>query len=212
MRKQYITTAWLVLTLALCFGGALAYVEITLGPRIEENRRREMLDQVPRLVPGADSARMDPDLTGLYGKPVARALDSQGETIGWAIVGEGAGYNGPVTVLIGLDEKLTVITGLYILEQKETPELGNKIVEPGFRDRFADQSALTPLTVVKKGPAGPGQIEAISGATISSNAVAAIVNKGVRRFRTALFEGQDAEEKKTNPLDAQPSRGDADAE
>ena len=207
MRKEYLVQAWLILALALCMGAGLAAVEMSLGPIIEENKRNEMLSQVPALIPGAAEARLDEQLGETYGLPVARALDAEGKTIGWAIQAKGPGYGGDVTVMIGLDDMLQTIKGIYVLEQKETPELGNKIILPSFRGRFENVDATGPVTLVKKGPAGPGQVEGITGATISSTAVVNIVNQGVRNFRKVLFEDQPVERPlESERLDAQEER------
>jgi len=52
--RKYIRQAWLVLALALAFGGVLAGVQVTLGPKIEVNKQNETYRQIPALVPGAN--------------------------------------------------------------------------------------------------------------------------------------------------------------
>jgi electron transport complex protein RnfG len=206
MRKEYLTQAWLILALALCMGAGLAAVEMTLKPKIEENKRNEMLSQVPELIPGAVKGELDEPLREVYGKPVARALDAEGNTVGWAIQASGPGYGGTVTVLVALDKDLSRIHGIYILEQKETPNLGNKIIEPAFRDKFAGKGTIEPLAVTKTAAKTSNQIEAITGATISSTAVVNIVNDGVENFRKALFEQAPQAHAET------PETGDSDAQ
>ena len=81
-----------------------------------------------------------------------------------------------------------MLTGLYVLDQKETPGLGNKIIESDWRDQFTSKELGAPLTVVKRDPApGSPEIRAVTGATISSEAVCSIVNRALTdEFRAAL--------------------------
>ena len=145
-----------------------------------------MLDQVPALVPGSVKGDVDKDLEARYGNTVAKALDADGKIVGYVIVASGDGFADKIELLIGLDPEAHIIKGMYVLSQKETPELGNKIVESDFRDKFKSQSVAKPISASKK-PQGNYQIEAITGATISSVAVCNIINKGVADFKKQLF-------------------------
>ncbi|MCP4450920.1 MAG: FMN-binding protein, partial [Planctomycetes bacterium] len=69
---------------------------------------------------------------------------------------------------------------------KETPGLGNKIIEQPWRDQFTDKQSSTPLMVVKNGAAKGHEIDGISGATISSRAVTGIVNTTITDIKTRL--------------------------
>jgi Na+-translocating ferredoxin:NAD+ oxidoreductase subunit G len=75
------------------------------------------------------------------------------------------GYSGPITLMFGVGLDGT-ISGLQVLSHTETPGLGAKIVLPNFRDQF-NGKRLEDLKLKKDG----GQIDAITGATISSRAV-----------------------------------------
>ena len=94
-------------------------------------------------------------------------------------------------MLLGLDPGGTTITGLFVLEQKETPGLGNNISTPQWRRQFNGKSTDRPLTVVKGGARGASQaghtIDAITGATISSRSVTAIVNNIIANVRGRLL-------------------------
>jgi electron transport complex protein RnfG len=179
-REPFLGQAWLVLCLSLVFGAGLAGVQVLLKDRIEQNKTAETLAQAPRLVPGAKRA----EAFDLDGKTLYRALDGR-ETAGWVIPAGGQGFADRIEILLGLDRELESITGLYVLEQKETPGLGNKIVEESFRSRFRGQSAESSLSVTKK-EAGEGEIAAVTGATISSESVVRIVNRVLDTTRNRL--------------------------
>lgn len=184
MKISYITQAWLVLVLAFCFGASLAGVQTALSSRIEANKMAETNDQIPMLVPGASGSERE-----LFGDMAAyRAMNDAGQTIGWVIPAKGQGFADVIEVLIGVNADASEITGVYVLDQKETPGLGNKIVEADWRDQFKGKNCTEPLEVVKMAPQQARQIEAVTGATISSDSVVGIINRTAKAFRQALKE------------------------
>jgi len=203
----YISQAWLVILLALLYGGALAGVQTTLGPIIEENKKNETYSVIPELIEGAVKENTEEiDVVGENGKRqrVYKALGEDKQLKGWLLAASGQGFADKIDVLVGLNADLSTITGIYVLDQKETPGLGNFIIDPPFRDQFAGKSCLEPVQVVKAGPVDGNQIVALSGATISSESVATIVNKGIANLRGPIdklaAEGP-SEEANTPPED-----------
>ena len=100
----------------------------------------------------------------------------------------GQGYADKIELLVGVDGGAQHITGLFILDQKETPGLGNKIMEPDWRRQFVQKPTDQPLTAVKTPPSAQNQIQAITGATISSKSVCDIVNQTLKNLRRPLGE------------------------
>ncbi|MFA4843484.1 MAG: FMN-binding protein [Candidatus Margulisiibacteriota bacterium] len=82
------------------------------------------------------------------------------------------GYGGPVVLLVGVSNEKKVV-GIKVLSQKETPGLGAKVVERGFLDQFIGKGANDPLEPKK-------DIDAITGATITSRAVCEGVRQAIR--------------------------------
>jgi electron transport complex protein RnfG len=187
MGKGYITQAWLVLTLALGFGAALAGMQIAVSERIAENKLNETLNQIPQIVPAADRGRQ----IERGGRIFYEAL-ADGQRVGWVIPASGSGFAGPIEVLIGVDSNLERITGLYVLAQVETPGLGDKIRDADWRSQF-EGKPVEPLDVVTSGEAGEKEIQSLTGATISSEAVTNIVNRAVPEARPLLL-GEGGEE------------------
>jgi electron transport complex protein RnfG len=181
MKNSFIGQGWLVLALALGFGGALAGVEAALSGRIAQNKLNETLSQIPALVPGAKTGQQ----TAIEGKTVFRAVDGAGKLVGWVVPARGQGFADRIELLIGLDTKAETIKGLYVLAQKETPGLGNKITEDDWRGQFADKPTAKPLAVTKAQPQA-GEIRAITGATISSESVCTIVNDTIAAWGEKL--------------------------
>jgi len=167
--------------LAICFGGALAGVQTTLKPRIDQNKLDDTIGQIPSLVPGAASGTLE-----IFGEQSAyKATDESGDHVGWVLPASGQGFADRIELLVGLNADLSEITGLYVLGQKETPGLGNKITFEDWRGQFVGKPAGA-LTVIKGAAQSDEQVEAVTGATISSDSVVGIVNSSITKFRVAL--------------------------
>jgi electron transport complex protein RnfG len=191
----YIGQAWLVILLALVYGGALAGVQTKLGPMIAENKRNETYREIPALVglgelSDAEKTKVaieELTVEGPDGKSqrVYRA-SFDGALQGWVLPAGGPGFADRIELLIGLDPEVSTITGLFVLDQKETPGLGNFIADEDFRNQFAGKSTLEPLLVVKSSPAADNEILALTGATISSESVATIVNDAIAHWKEPI--------------------------
>ncbi len=201
-QNNNLLQAWLVLTLALIFGISLAGVQAVLGPKIEANKIKETMEKVPEVVLGLDAAQKlaasgetldiqsrvievnKKNKKKFYTVYEARFQDNT--IAGWVAKAGGQGYADKIELLVGIDATAENITGLFILDQKETPGLGNKISDIEWRSQFMDKPATTPLVVVKDKSQGPSNIDAISGATISSRSVCGIINQTVSDIRPEL--------------------------
>ncbi len=136
---------------------------------------------------------------------VYEVSDSTGK-LGYAASGEAHGYGGPIIVMVGLDPAAEAIIGLEIVTQSETPGLGTRVNDlparrtwlgllrgqppddpgkpvPPFLKQFY---GLKAGEIQLKQSGGPGKIEAITGATISSRAVTNAVAAAVARIQSAV--------------------------
>jgi len=97
---------------------------------------------------------------------------SGGNIVGYTVkIAPSNGYSGPIEMLTGISTD-GVVQAIEILKQNETPGLGAKATEPEFKDQYKDKSALEEIIVVKSIPAADSnEIQAITGATITSKAV-----------------------------------------
>ncbi|MBE7718496.1 RnfABCDGE type electron transport complex subunit G [Lacrimispora indolis] len=104
-----------------------------------------------------------------------RAVDGSGTVMGYVITSHSDdSYSGVVQISVGIKED-GAINGIEFLAISDTPGLGLKAKEPAFKDQYAGKNQES-LTVTKSGNAGDGEINAISGATITSSAVTNAVN------------------------------------
>lgn len=193
----FIFQAWLVLLLASFFGAALAGIQLTLSPKIEANKLNETIEKVPELILGTEAAKafLDSNRQMEIDRQFMQAgnktysvfkAGTGGTTAGWVVKASGQGYADKIELLVGVDASVHTITGLFILDQKETPGLGNKIMEPVWRNQFIGKATPQQLTAVKTKASAPHEINAITGATISSKAVCDIINQSLDNLRQPL--------------------------
>ncbi len=192
-KNSYLMEGWLIIVLSVLFSVTLAAVNIRLSPVIEENKVKETMERIPALISGGSgtgSAEITPfaikqrsikaQKNGITKSYIAYdAFNDTNDVAGHVIKASGQGYADKIELLLGLDKTGEKITGIFILDQKETPGLGNRIIEEGFRSQFAGKSSDTPLVVIKGKSAKQNEIDAISGATISSRSVADIINSAI---------------------------------
>lgn len=112
------------------------------------------------------------------------AKDTSGTVLGYVIpVTTHAGYGGDITFTIGIRMDGTV-NGIAILSISETAGLGMK-AEDELKPQFANKQ-VAKFTYTKSGSTMDSEIDAISGATITTDAVVTAVNGGLYYFQTQL--------------------------
>lgn len=120
---------------------------------------------------------------------VLEATDENGNTIGYVMSATSpSGYGGDIQVAIGISSETETITGFSVLSNGETAGLGAKCTEDFFTSQFAGKSA-NGITYTKTGAADNTEIDAISGATVTTNAVTEAVNCALDFYNNVLKEG-----------------------
>ena len=170
-------------------GGILSSWDNITKPKIEYHRLQALKAAISEVLPQYDYYdELEAEGTKLYiGK-----IEDQTEPIGIAFTTQGSGFQGNISMMVGVDPSFTTITGLKVLEQVETPGLGTKIVtDPSnksnplwFPEQFVGVSLFPAITVVKNiKPSTNNEIQAISGATITSKAVVQIINNNIEFYK-----------------------------
>lgn len=98
------------------------------------------------------------------------------------------GYGGAVVVMTGISSDGN-ITGVKVTEQNETPGLGQKALSKDFTDQYIMSVPDSELIVTKSGKTKDIEIDAISGATITSTAVTNSVNQAISIYHTIIGGG-----------------------
>ncbi|HGJ64733.1 TPA: RnfABCDGE type electron transport complex subunit G [bacterium] len=129
-----------------------------------------------------------PEWTEKDGTPVEIYLAKRhNEIVGIAFKSNSEGYSGSIKIMIGIDKNEKIL-GIEIIEHHETPGLGSKIENTQFKDHFkgkiAENSQDRNLSIIKGRNAKYNwEIEALTGATISSIGVVNAINDGMSKFR-----------------------------
>ena len=185
MIKKFLGESWLVLVVGTGFAVLLAGAQAGFGPRIAQNKREALEQAVFEVVPGAEKF----ERLSAGARQVFRCLDAAGQLVGWAVPASGFGFQDKIELVFGLSADTNTITGLKILDQKETPGLGNKIEEAAWRAQFKGLDATSPGSTVKGAPKDKAhEVQAVTGATISSTSVMKIVNQAAAEVRPKLSE------------------------
>lgn len=191
---SFFRQSWLVLILASGLSAGLAGVDFALRDRIEGNSRQRLESAVLEVVPGG--AKSAPVI--IAGVAMYRVTDKSGTLCGWATPAEGRGFQDRIRLMVGLSNDGGRVTGLTVLESNETPGLGDRIQQPQFRDQFVGQSTEHPFMRVKPGESAAAPVDAITGATISSQAVINAINSQLTLIRKELAANPDT------PAESQP--------
>lgn len=120
---------------------------------------------------------------------VVEGTDDSGETVGYVIsVQSGEAYDGTLELSVGIATDGTV-KGVEMLDISETAGLGMKADEAEFKDQFKDKN-VEKFTYTKTGEDGDDMIDAISGATITTNAVTNAVDSALVYYQNELGGSQ----------------------
>lgn len=197
--SQPRTSAWSMYRAIVGIGAlcALLIVGVYQGTaaRIRENQERFLARAVAEVLPAARAtvAVVVTDDGSLAEPPEAPALpvflgyDAADALVGAVLTAQGMGYQDNIRVLYAYSFERQAIVGFKVLDSKETPGLGDRIEkEPHFLANFEQLDArltpggdalLHPIVTVKQGEkTEPWEIDGITGATITSEAIGAILN------------------------------------
>ena len=110
------------------------------------------------------------------------AQDASGQELGYAFtVTNSEGYGGNITFAMGVQEDGT-LNGISILSISETAGLGMQATQPEFQNQFAGKQVES-FEYTQRGASADNQIAALSGATLTTNAMTTGVNAGLDAFR-----------------------------
>lgn len=204
MKNKIIKDALALTLITLVAGVALGGVyEITKDPiaRQEAQAKAEAYEQVFTDAAAFEEVEMDDTLIQTIRdqldqegykaqsiEEIMRAEDQSGEMLGYAFtVVTSEGYGGDIQFSMGVQNDGT-LNGISILSIGETAGLGMNADTPAFKDQFVGKQ-VEQLQYTKNGATQDDEINAISGATVTTNAMTNGVNAGLCAFR--VMEGGD---------------------
>jgi len=151
-------------------------------PMIKANKERELKEAIFVVLPGAKDFRVLEKTVGAEKLIVYKGIDENGQPVGVAFKADGGGFQGNIGLMVGLETDFLKLKAIEVLEQLETPGLGDKIRADSFKDQFKGLEVKPKVEYIKyRKPEKPNQIQAITGATISSEAVVKNINRAVEK-------------------------------
>jgi electron transport complex protein RnfG len=191
--RHFVEQSWLLIVSSFCFGLLLAATNYALAPTIRQNR----IDKLNRLAKGLlseaehfvemeerieiESGRVKEEIT------IYKAEAAGEQCVGWSFSVGGPGFQGTIYLVVGVDAGFEKLAGYRVLSSSETPGFGDKIKYDYFRGQFEGAPAAE-LKLISSGDARKidSEIVVISGATISSEAVVAIMNDSVLQVKEQM--------------------------
>ena len=178
-------------------------------PIIEAKKALALEKAIYQVLPGttnkvtfdlqADNSFVKIEGQGASGQRIFAGFNDQGQLVGFAIEASGNGFQDLIKLIYGYSHEKQAIVGFQVLESKETPGLGDKIEKDvHFLDNFKNLDVTVqpetfaiqnPVKLVKPGKkTEPWQIDAITGATISSKAVCRILENSSNYWMPLIQE------------------------
>ncbi|MBA2123745.1 hypothetical protein B9J78_02235 [bacterium Unc6] len=155
--------------ISIIASGSLALTQVITIQTVISNQKAREKAMILSILPGAHSYQLK---NTSFGKQYFEGFSETAQSIGYAIYAQGRGFRGPIKILVGFS-KDGIIFNIRIFEHKETPGLGAGITQAWFVGQF-DGKKICELSL--------DNIQAITGATISSRAVVESVKKSVEEF------------------------------
>ncbi len=169
-----------VLVCGIFWSTALVAVDTLTSPRIEkyllEKKRKKVLEALvipyeANTIEQVYTSNVSTEEVG--GKTIYKSQDGS-----IAFEFAGAGSQGPLTGIIALGPKLDTIKGITIIKHSETPGLGSRVLDPTNLTNFQNKKIVPKLLIVPAGTAAAdNEVDAITGATLTSKAMEKILNQ-----------------------------------
>lgn len=188
-----LNTVVLVIVTLICVALLAVVNQITKGPieQAEINARAEIykvvypdansfaeVENTTEILENSAEVMTNAGYDGCFANDVLSVTDAGGSVVGYVIAATSpSGYGGDIQIAVGITKDGT-LTGFDVISNSETAGLGSKCTEPDFKNQFTGKPAST-LEVTKSGATADNQIDAISGATITSNAVTEATNAAI---------------------------------
>ncbi len=201
MIKEFLEKSWLLIVASLFFGVLLAGTNAMLDPIIVQNEIDKFNSLAGSMVAGTTSFESISEEGLTLPSPkgnaitvdVKKGVDESGTVLGWAFVATGSGFADKIKLVIATGADFETLKGFGVLLSNETPGFGDKINKADHY--FVKQFAGTPATTLELSKVadwkvidGDNEIAAITGATVTSDAVVSIFNTYIEQVKTQLKE------------------------
>jgi len=176
--SEIIQPAMILFLVGLIVTTILAFVYQIANPLILVGEAQEKLLSLQKVLPNAENfeEEMSADALKNKGFEIPDTIVSvykgvSGDAVsGYAVSVEPKGYGGKINMIVGISSDGSV-SGVTIVSMNETPGLGTKASDPNFIKQYQGVKPSDSLQVVKQGASKKGDVQALTGATVTSRAV-----------------------------------------
>jgi Na+-translocating ferredoxin:NAD+ oxidoreductase subunit G len=170
--KQYYPVIFLTIIVFVSIT-LLTLTDAVTEDKIKEQQDDSVFTMLDKMFPDMSEYKLVDDVYVIY---------DDGNVIGYAYLAQGKGYGGTIEILVGLEDE-TTIKGISIITHNESPGLGSRITEDSYLEQY-NGLKIQDTDMSSNG----GKIDAITGATISSTAVADAVRTTALEKVKKIFE------------------------
>ncbi|MDY4167374.1 MAG: FMN-binding protein [Fournierella sp.] len=191
MWENFLKPVVVLVVICIVASAALAGTNQLTAPIIKAQEEAAANAAYLEVLPEADGFE---EITDFQSSNVTKALKATNGA-GWVIQAYGKGFGGDVPVVVAFDSEGTILK-VKFMENSETAGFGQKLADPAD----ADGQKLAESFVGKSGTLEAGDVDMISGVTVSSKAALSAVNSAVNCFNeVALGQAAVVEEEQLTP-------------
>lgn len=180
--------------LAAIFTGVLATLNIVTADEIAKN---SVIDKQRAILKAASIDVNDDEIESIFESDFEKITDDSREVYrykhedkdGYVFSYEGGALWGNVLGYVGMYEDQSKLLGISVYQNNETPGLGGRITEDWYQDQFRDLEVGEGDFIVYR-PSPGANVDAITGATLTSNSMRDMLNKEIQSFKEELNGGQ----------------------
>ena len=192
--KYFMQESWLLIVSSFCFGLLIAVTDAALSERIEQNKTdklnnltKALLSQAVTFQPLDEEFQVVVEAAKKQTIKVYKAVSETDQCVGWSFNASGKGFADKIELVVAVDKDFQKLAGFNVLISSETPGFGDRIKSSYYRAQFVGAPADR-LKLLKMG--NPADIDsdiiAITGATVSSQAVVDIMNNFLTQIREQM--------------------------
>lgn len=195
LHSKYSYSIGFMVVITVIMIGALAFINEVTVTRIQRNielKNQEKVLEAANLLPDSASEQ---EIETLYQNSF-QVTEYKGRTLyrfndaSYVLPVSGKGLWGNITGYMGVDLNINRILGFSIVSHSETPGLGGRIEEPDYLDQFDNLDLPAKPDYLIYRPDADGNVDSISGATGTSNAVRNFLNEELTAYLDAYEKGE----------------------
>lgn len=189
--NETVKLGLILLIISAIAGGLLAltnsvtYERIAMAEELaNEQAKQKLLSEAEKIVTLDDSKLKEVAGSDSNILEISEGYDSSSNLVGYVFKATTSGFGGEIQFMLGVSTE-GKITGIEVLNHGESPGLGANIEKSYFKDSFVGKSAKGNLTSAKE-PTGENEIQALTSATVTTNAMLNGVNQVLEVYNSKL--------------------------